>query len=548
MKKIRRRLLTAALAVVFGGMTVSSSGEYRVEAAQSREGWHKSAQGWWYALSDGGYISDGWKKLDGKWYFFNTEGYMAASEWVQGYWLGKNGSWTYQPRGSWHKSSKGWWYGDTSGWYAKSGTWRIDGKGYPFDEKGLLVEEEYGKGTTNLSDSVTKKDIPETKMTAAHENALSESGVMLLDKTVELGEDGNANYLISPISLQLALGMAAAGSDPGSNTRKELMSLLLPGLSEEPQVMNQEMASFTKRMKEAKGVSWNVANSVWVRNNANMKLRDSYISDVTNYYLAELYSAPFDQTTVEAINAWVKKNTRDRIPKIIDRLGDQSMAALINAMAFDGDWMVPYEDEAILKDQEFTNADGTKRKAVMLKSREYGAISLAGGIGFSKPYKGNEYSFVAILPPEGMTTGEYLSEIRSGSTSFAEAFRNRDYSRPLQVTFPEFKTAYGNTMNDVLKGLGIREAFTDEAHFRSMVADDCDSLKISTVAHRAMIEVDREGTKAAAATAVVYDKASAFEPETPLEIRVDRPFLYAIVDTATGVPVFLGVENTLNAE
>ncbi len=161
-------------------------------------GWRKNAKGWWYRRADGTYPKDQWEKIGGKWYHFDASGYMqtewlqiggkwyylgtsgamvtgwkqiggkwyyfnssgvmqtgwqtikdktyyfkdsgvmAAKEWCKGYWLNKDGTWTYKYKASWKKNSKGWWYGDTSGWYAKNTTIRIDGKDYTFDANGYM--------------------------------------------------------------------------------------------------------------------------------------------------------------------------------------------------------------------------------------------------------------------------------------------------------------------------------------------------------------------------------------------------------------------------
>jgi len=103
-------------------------------------GWLQQ-NGKWFYLKPNGAMAAGWQKIDGKWYFFRKSGEMAASEWVSGYWIGKNGVWNYAYRGSWHKSKKGWWYGDTSGWYAKNATYSIDGKKYSFNQAGYWTAE-----------------------------------------------------------------------------------------------------------------------------------------------------------------------------------------------------------------------------------------------------------------------------------------------------------------------------------------------------------------------------------------------------------------------
>ena len=367
----------------------------------------------------------------------------------------------------------------------------------------------------------------------------------MLSRAMELSNDPGGNYLISPISIQMALGMCATGSDPDTATRKELMQVLFPGGGDDPAVLNEEMATFAERMKESRVASWNVANSIWVNDNGRVKLRDSYIRDASNYYKAELFQAPFDAGTVKAINQWVKENTRERIPEILNDLSPEARIALVNALAFDGEWAEQYEESQVDENGKFTNAGGEEKTVAMLSSTEYRAMKLAGGVGFIKPYKGGQYTFVGILPPEGMSTADYMKKIAEDPTSFAEAYRSPEYT-DVYVNMPEFKVEYGSVLNDLLLSLGVQEAYSDDAHFRTMVADDSLPVKIGTVIHKTMIEVDRHGTKAAAATAVVMDQAEALPVDQPIYVNLDRPFIYAIVDDASGVPVFLGAQNSMD--
>ncbi len=398
----------------------------------------------------------------------------------------------------------------------------------------------------NLSANISKVDIPETQMPDNHRSALAKGGIALLKKTVEIMADGTENVLISPISLQMALGMTASGSDEGSKTRSELMAVLMPGSEGDPAALNAEMASLAEHMKNSTDVEWNVANSVWVNQDGNVKLKDSFLSTAANYYKAELFSVPFNEAAVKAINEWVSGNTKNRIPMILDQLDPDARIALVNAVCFDAEWAEPYENEQILEDQTFTNSDGSKVKVTMLTSNESRVIQLAGGLGFVRPYKGGRYSFVGILPPEGMSTEDYLQKILDGGEDFADAYLNSHTTRDVYVKIPEFKTEFGSNMDKVLKGLGLNEAYSNGAAFHEMVTEDSEAVKIGTVEHKAMIEVDRNGTKAAAATMVEMDKVTAVEiTEEPYVVYLDRPFIYAIVDDTTGVPVFLGSQNTM---
>ncbi len=407
-----------------------------------------------------------------------------------------------------------------------------------------VIDRKYGEGITNLSKSVKKQKIAGKELPAAHGKALAKSGFSLLQKAMELEKDGDQNYLISPVSIQMALGMTATGADKGSKTEKELLSVIMPGAGS-VSTLNKEMSAFSERMRNSKCVSWNVANSVWMNNCGDVELRDSYISDTANYYGAELYAAPFNDDTVKEINSWVSKNTKKRIKSILDELDEEARIVLANAVAFDGTWAAEYSKDQIHKDREFTNADGSTSKVVMLSSMEERVIKLEGGMGFVRPYNGGEYSFVGLLPPEGMTTEKYMKKILSSKKSFVDAYQKPVDAKAI-VELPEFKTEYETNMDSVLQGLGVKEAYVN-GQFRKMVTDGSVSVTIGSVKHKAMIKVNRKGTEAAAATAVIVNRVtSALDKKPVYQITLDRPFVYAIVDNATGVPVFLGVQNNMS--
>ena len=397
----------------------------------------------------------------------------------------------------------------------------------------------------NLAAGVKQEEQEYKAVSAEHGSALSTGAVQLLLTTMEQEGKPNQNYLISPVSLQMACGMLAAGTEAGSETGKELMELLMPGTGATPAELNQEMASLAKRMRTSIGVDWNVVNSLWIKKDGDVTLTEEYLSDAVNYYQAELYAAPFDTTTVDEINAWVKQNTKDRIPKILEYLDEKTVLVLVNALAFDGEWEIPIGTNKVKENADFTNADGTKSKATMLQSEEQGYVTLSGGQGFLRPYKGGSYAFLGLLPPEGMTAEEYLKQILASDTAISEAIRSRDYAPILEVEFPEFRAEYGATMNDTLKALGVKKAFLPEAEFGRMITPESQRISVDQVTHMSMIEVDRTGTKAAAATAIAATEAAVMEQPEVIKITLDRPFIYAIIDMYTGIPVFLGVQNTM---
>ena len=118
------------------GYYIASSGR----RGEKQYTWKHNSKGWWYTDSKGNYLKDEWAKIDGKWYYFKEDGYMAANEWQKGYWLNKKGVWSYRYIGSWHKDRNGWWFDDTSGWRPSNESYKIDGTVYEFKEDGYWVD------------------------------------------------------------------------------------------------------------------------------------------------------------------------------------------------------------------------------------------------------------------------------------------------------------------------------------------------------------------------------------------------------------------------
>lgn len=119
------------------GYYLKKSGAW--DGGKKKAGWKHNSTGWWYCLPDGSWLAKVWMKIDGKWYYFKADGYMAESEYVDGYYLGRDGAWDGIPKASWKQDSKGWYYIDTKGWYPKNRTLVIDGKSYNFDAKGYCL-------------------------------------------------------------------------------------------------------------------------------------------------------------------------------------------------------------------------------------------------------------------------------------------------------------------------------------------------------------------------------------------------------------------------
>lgn len=364
------------------------------------------------------------------------------------------------------------------------------------------------------------------------------------------------NVLISPQSVMTALAMTGNGAANGtlSAMEKTLAGTAAngqPRLTEEQ--FDQYLSLMNKRLTsiDPQHVIYTEANSIWARKDY-VDVKQSFLQKNKDRHNASFYEAPFDSQTVADINNWVYNNTRNMIDKIISELSEDCRMILINTIAFEGKWAEPFYDGQVDDKGTFTTASGTKQDAVMLKGRMHSDakpyIQVAGGDGFVRNYVGGEIAFVGILPPEGTSVDKFVAGL-SGQ-DFIKAWAERSDVYDVDMKLPEFKLDYFTSMTDPLKAMGMGVAFTDFADFSEMIIPTAqtEAAKISDVLHKTHIELDRNGTKAAAVTAVIVDKATSIGPGNPPPVKqvyLDKPFVYALVDTETGIPIFLGTMNSM---
>ena len=396
----------------------------------------------------------------------------------------------------------------------------------------------------NLTEGIEKVSAPDAKITDAQTHALSQASMQLFAETVAY-EGKHPNVLLSPTSIAIAFGMTENGA--AGDTLEDMERVVGGGIPIDE--MNPLLYNLSERFRNAKDVDWNVANSVWFRDDGMWKVNDEFAAKALSWYGADVWKAPFDDTTKDAINGWVSEQTKGMIPEVIDRIPPEAGMYLINALAFEGEWMEEYEDSQILENRKFTNADGSQSDVTMLASSENAYFELEGGTGFLKDYKGGEYSFMGLLPEEGTDLDAYIASLAAGDADLAEAIRNCSYGDVI-VQIPEFTKDYKVEMVDIFEDMGMTLPFLQGlAEFPNLMETIDGSpydVWIGNVLHKTHIEVDSVGTRAAAVTVIEMDRCMAVAPvEDPVKVILDRPFIYGIIDNETGLPVFLGCVNSL---
>ena len=358
-------------------------------------------------------------------------------------------------------------------------------------------------------------------------------------KDVESGE----NVLISPQSVLTDMMMATNGAK--TTTLAELEKVMCGSIGFTD--FRKSLSDMNAGMIYSDPVRFHIANSIWIRDEADrIKVKQEFIDDGEKWFNADSYVLPFDEMMVSKVNDWVNTHTFGMIPVLLQNTPPEAdVMHLINALAFEAPWAEAYTDYQVTKDQTFTNSKGNKEKATMLSDMLKSYLHDDKAVGFSRSYKGWDYSFVTILPDEKTGVSGYLKAM-DGNT-FRNFYKSSTGNCKVYTHMPEFTYDYSTNMNDGLKEMGIREAFTEGADFTGMADTKSGALYIGNVTHKTHIELDKNGTKAAAVTDISMNDTTSVEPEPMKEItiRLDRPFIYAIVQSDTGIPVFMGVVNSV---
>lgn len=336
-------------------------------------------------------------------------------------------------------------------------------------------------------------------------------------------EDENAgkNVIISPISVIMLLGILA--ESVGGKTREEVIRVLGNKLSYEDV---RDILSKIHR-DSMKTESFMTSNAVCVKEDIKDSIIPDYIEKLADIYDGRLFAS---SDMARDVNEWVYEKTRGMIPDAAGDSLDNIVACLMNAVAFEAKWEAPYEENDIYE-EEFHNEDGSVVNVDMLHSSEYGWIEDRDLTGFLKSYKDEKYAFMALLPDEGANMAKIIKNI-----DFSGLFMKAEDEKVI-VTMPEYKYDFEQDLTEICKELGIRSAFTPEADFSAMSTE---WLKLDSIIHKAHIEVDRHGTKAAAVTMGMVMCGCAPMMKRRIVI-LDRPFIYAIMDTKTKLPIFVGI-------
>ncbi len=395
-----------------------------------------------------------------------------------------------------------------------------------YDEKQTETSSSGDFTGDNHAQSVSQMTFSEGDQTA-----ITDFAVRLFKESLTKEE----NTLISPLSVLVALSMTANGAQ--GNTLAQMEDVLGMPVRE----LNTWVCHYMSNLPEKEEYKLRLANSIWFKHRENLdsfEVKQEFLQTNADFYGAGIYKAPFDESTCGKINQWVEDNTDGMIKDILDRIPEDAVMYLINALAFDAEWENVYKKNNI-KDGEFTKEDGTKQNAELMYSEENRYLEDDKAVGFIKYYKDQKYAFAALLPNEGIPISEYAASLTGEKVSKLLSGASTAH---VQAAIPKFETEYKLNLNQALITMGMSDAFNSTAADFSGISENAmGNLYINRVIHQTFISVDEKGTKAGAATVVEVNRECAIvSPTDTKEVILDRPFVYMLIDCETNLPFFIG--------
>ncbi len=387
----------------------------------------------------------------------------------------------------------------------------------------------FAASTISKSNQAQKKSITpvDSKLIAAN----TQFGFKLFDQLTK--QDAGKNVFVSPSSVTFALAMIYNGAS-GETQQAMAKALEVNGMS--LQELNRANAALQAILASSDPkVQLNIANSLWAKK--GVTFMPEFIKRNQDFYAAEVSDLDFALPSAPAtINNWVNQKTNGKIDKIVETIPSDAILYLINAIYFKGAWAQQFE-KSKTKESRFTLLNGAKKQHPMMsQTGRYGYLENDEFQAIGLPYGAGSMSMYVFLPGKNSNLNAFLANLNAAKW---ESWMSQLRPQEGNITLPRFKLEYEVVLNNALKSLGMESAFDPQrANFREMsAASPSANVFIGEVKHKTFVEVNEEGTEAAAVTSGGI-RATAFIP--PFNMVVDRPFFCAIRDNQTGTILFMG--------
>lgn len=409
------------------------------------------------------------------------------------------------------------------------------------EEKIVAEKAEEGSGVSMISSSEVRR----------HDYGGHEAfSLELLEK---VNVNPAANVAVSPFSAGMALTMLAQGAY--GQTWDEILAALrydaysegpaygVPGYLGPGEGLSREdipgEISRAKQYAQQCGISLNSANSVWVSDGISVK--DGFKTVLENDFGAQFFGRDFSSAkTVEEINAWCSDHTAGKIPSIIDEINPMQKLLLLNALYFKAPWLHQFKESATSKDV-FHGLGGDTKVDFMHQTENFGYYEALGHQVAILPYQGGTHGMVIVLPSKDTDVNDLISSL--DYKLVRRTLSLVDYRKRVELSLPKFKMETDMLLNGTLREMGVKKVFDQDADFSRM--SDA-PLAVDEVRQKCYLAVDEQGSEAAAVTSVSMRLTAMPNPADTVVMKVDRPFLFAIISFNTNEILFEGKIVTIN--
>jgi serine protease inhibitor len=340
----------------------------------------------------------------------------------------------------------------------------------------------------------------------------------------------DTNVFISPLSASFALGMTLNGAD--GETFEGMRQALRIVESDQSRINASYRDLIALLLELDPSVDMRIANAIWYRN--TFQFHQAFFDTVSHYFGARVAGLNFgDPATVSRINAWADTATAGKITKVLDGIGNEIVMLLMNAIYFKGSWRAQF-DPARTQNAPFATERGTSYPARMMHLAEQQvALAMLNGVqAVDLPYGRAAFTMTAILPPAGTDVDTFIETL---DQSKWEGIVGALHQTKAEVYLPKFRMEWEDTLNADLKAMGMENAFCEGCANFTRLSPAGRDLFISFVKQNTFVNVNEEGTEAAAVTTVGIRVTSA-----PPSIRFDRPFVFVIRERLSGTILFMG--------
>lgn len=352
-----------------------------------------------------------------------------------------------------------------------------------------------------------------------------------LFKNILASDSEKVNRLLSPQSIFMDLAMLYNGAH-GTTQSAMQKALRLDKIN--PERLNQSQAELLKNIPNLDDeVSFVMANAIWHRN--DLLPKSEFLTINQTFYDAEIHAADFkNPQTVEAINNWVNTKTSGKIPTLIESISPGEVLFLLNAIYFKASWTHSFNPN-LTRVMEFHTANGTIETDFMFKDTRFNYLENENLQMIELPYGKGDFSMFVLLPSKNQSVPDLTNSLNH--QKFSEMLSAME-TTSVKLYLPKWEVSYSaDNLIENLSDLGMQVAFENKADFSGLFKSE--ATKISQVKHKAYIKVDEEGTEAAAATGIGMVTTSLPIPSN-IEMKVDRPFVYLIMEKNSGTILFLG--------